>query len=89
MYWLAVRMLVGSPGKYLMIVLGVAFSSLLMTQQSSIFCGILRLTASQIRDLRERNRVARLERENAAMRTKASMLKTREDALATPPGAGE
>ena len=52
MYWLAGRMLVGSPGKFLMIILGVAFASLLITQQSSIFCGILRLTASQIRDLR-------------------------------------
>jgi IS1 family transposase len=41
-------------------------------------------TMRQIRELREKNRVARLERENADMRTKASMLKTR-DAAAGPP----
>jgi putative ABC transport system permease protein len=52
MLWLAVRMLIGSPGKYLSIILGVAFASLLIAQQASIFCGLMRLTASQIRDLK-------------------------------------
>ncbi len=35
-------------------------------------------TLRQFRELREKNRIARLERENAEMRTKAAMLKTRE-----------
>ena len=48
-------MLVGNPGKYLSIILGVAFSSLLIAQQASIFCGLMRLTASQIRDIRGAN----------------------------------
>lgn len=52
MSWLAVRMLIGSPGKFLSILLGIAFSSLLIAQQSSIFCGLMRMTASQIRDLK-------------------------------------
>lgn len=52
MNWLALRMLIGSPGKYLSIILGVAFASLLIAQQASIFCGLMRLTASQIRDLK-------------------------------------
>lgn len=51
MTWIALRMLVGNPGKYLSIILGVAFASLLIAQQSSIFCGLMRLTASQIRDI--------------------------------------
>lgn len=52
MTWVAFKMLTGNPGKYLSIILGIAFSSLLITQQASIFCGLMRLTASQIRDVR-------------------------------------
>jgi len=52
MNWLAIRMLMGSPGKFLSIVLGIAFASLLIAQQASIFCGLMRLTVSQIRDIR-------------------------------------
>jgi putative ABC transport system permease protein len=48
-------MLVGNPGKYLSMILGVAFASLLIAQQASIFCGLMRLTASQIRDIRGAN----------------------------------
>jgi putative ABC transport system permease protein len=51
MNWVAWKMLTGNPGKYLGIILGVGFASLLMAQQSSIFCGLMRLTISQIRDL--------------------------------------
>lgn len=53
MYWIAFRMLVGNPGKYLSIVLGIAFSSLLISQQASIFCGLMRLTVSQVRDVHD------------------------------------
>ena len=40
------------PGKYLGIILGIAFASLLIAQQSSIFCGLMLLTTSQIQDLK-------------------------------------
>lgn len=51
MTWVALKMLFGNPGKYLGIVLGVAFASLLISQQASIFCGLMRMTTSQIRDV--------------------------------------
>ncbi|HZZ73658.1 MAG TPA: ABC transporter permease, partial [Pirellulales bacterium] len=52
MNWIAWRMLIGNRGKYLGIIIGIAFSALLIAQQSSIFCGLMRLTYSQIRDTR-------------------------------------
>ncbi|MBA3480732.1 MAG: FtsX-like permease family protein [Pirellulales bacterium] len=55
MNWIALRMLVGNPGKYLSMILGVAFASLLISQQASIFVGLMRLTASQIRDIQGAN----------------------------------
>jgi putative ABC transport system permease protein len=45
-------MLVGNPGKFLGIVMGVAFAAFLIAQQASVFCGLMNLTASQIRDVR-------------------------------------
>jgi putative ABC transport system permease protein len=53
MYWVALKMLMGDRIKYLGIVFGVAFATLLMTQQISIFFGILGRTASQIHDVRD------------------------------------
>ena len=47
----ALRMLTGDTTKYLGIVFGVAFASLLMSQQMAIFCGLMRNTTSQIRDI--------------------------------------
>lgn len=44
-------MLTGDPAKYFGIVVGIAFSSLLISQQASIFCGLMSLTVSQIRDI--------------------------------------
>ena len=52
MTWVALKMLFGNPGKYLGIVLGIAFAALLISQQASIFCGLMRMTTSQIRDIR-------------------------------------
>jgi len=52
MTWIALKMLVGNPTKYLAIILGVAFATLLIAQQSSIFWGLMTLTSSQIRDVR-------------------------------------
>jgi putative ABC transport system permease protein len=44
-------MLIGNRAKYLGIVFGVMFAALLIAQQSSIFCGLMSLTVSQIRDV--------------------------------------
>jgi putative ABC transport system permease protein len=51
MNWVALRMLTGDRAKYLGIVFGVSFAALLMAQQSAIFCGLMRNTTSQIRDI--------------------------------------
>lgn len=51
MIWIAWKMLTGNRGKYIGIILGIAFASLLIAQQSSIFCGLMLLTTSQINDL--------------------------------------
>ncbi len=51
MFWVALRMLVGDTAKYLGIVFGVSFASLLIGQQLAIFCGLMRNTTSQIRDV--------------------------------------
>jgi putative ABC transport system permease protein len=50
MTWIALRMLIGNRGKYYAIVFGVAFACMLMSQQASIFTGLMRNTTSQIRD---------------------------------------
>ena len=51
MIWIAWKMLVGNRVKYLGIVFGVMFAALLIAQQSSIFCGLMLLTISQIHDV--------------------------------------
>lgn len=51
MNWVALKMLMGDRAKYLGIVFGVGFAALLMAQQSAIFCGLMRNTTSQIRDI--------------------------------------
>lgn len=51
MNWVALKMLTGDTAKYLGIVFGVSFAALLMTQQAAIFCGLMRNTTSQIRDI--------------------------------------
>ncbi|NBX29621.1 FtsX-like permease family protein [bacterium] len=50
MMWIAWKMLIGNRVKYLGIVFGVVFAALLIAQQASIFCGLMSLTISQIRD---------------------------------------
>ena len=47
----ALALLLANPGKFLGIVSGVAFAALLIAQQASIFCGLMRLTASPVRDV--------------------------------------
>jgi putative ABC transport system permease protein len=51
MYLIALKMLVGDRGKYLGIVMGLTFASLLITQQSSIFTGLMTRTYGSITDL--------------------------------------
>jgi putative ABC transport system permease protein len=46
-------MLIGNRGKFLGIVFGVTFASLLIAHQLSIFCGVMGRTTSQIRDVLE------------------------------------
>lgn len=48
MHDLALKMLIGDRAKYLMLVSGLALASLLMTQQASIFCGIMQWTGSTL-----------------------------------------
>jgi putative ABC transport system permease protein len=51
MNWVALKMLTGDRAKYLAIVFGIAFATLLMAQQMSIFCGLMLNTTSQIQDI--------------------------------------
>jgi putative ABC transport system permease protein len=51
MNWIAFKMLTGNKGKYLGIILGIAFATLLIAQQASIFCGLMLQTSGQIRDI--------------------------------------
>jgi putative ABC transport system permease protein len=53
MNWIAMRMLTGDRSKYLGLVFGVTFATLLMTQQVSIFMGILTRTGNQILEVRD------------------------------------
>jgi putative ABC transport system permease protein len=53
MNWVALRMLTGDRSKYLGIIFGVTFATLLMAQQMSIFTGIMARTGSQIVDVGE------------------------------------
>jgi putative ABC transport system permease protein len=48
---LALKMLYGDRAKYAMLICGLAFCSLLMTQQTSVFLGLLRWTTATIRNI--------------------------------------
>lgn len=50
MFYVAFKMLVENRMKYLSIILGIAFSSFIMTQQPAIFLGLLSRTYSFIKD---------------------------------------
>lgn len=51
MYRIALKMLIGDRGKYLGLIMGLTFAALLITQQSSIFTGLMTRTYSFIDDL--------------------------------------
>lgn len=53
MFEVALKMLVGNRGKYLGMIMGVFFSSLVITQQSSIFCGLMARTYGFITDTQQ------------------------------------
>lgn len=52
MYRLALKMLLGDRGKYIMLVSGLTFSTLLMTQQCAVFFGLISWTTSHMRNMR-------------------------------------
>jgi putative ABC transport system permease protein len=51
MNWVALRMLTGDRAKYLALIFAISFSSFLITQQLSIFGGLMNRTRSQILDV--------------------------------------
>jgi putative ABC transport system permease protein len=51
MNYVALRMLMGERAKYLGLVFAIAFSTFLLENQTSIFAGILKRTASQVMDV--------------------------------------
>src|SRR3712207_4706894 len=51
MNFVAFKMLVGDRAKYLGIIFGIAFASLLITQQAGIFVGLMARTYGSISDL--------------------------------------
>src|SRR6516165_924998 len=51
MTWVALKMLMGNRGKYYAMLFGISFACMLMAQQLSLFVGLMRNTASQIRDI--------------------------------------
>src|SRR3954462_3108430 len=51
MFSVAVKMLVGDRAKYLGIIMGITFASLLITQQLAIFNGLMSRTYGAITDL--------------------------------------
>lgn len=53
MYYIALQMLFGDRAKYFAMVVGVSFAALIMTQQPSIFIGLLTRTYSFVGDLSE------------------------------------
>src|SRR5882724_6133949 len=55
MNFVAMQILIGDRAKYLGLIFAVAFSTFLMSHQSSIFAGIMRRTTSQIMDVPDAN----------------------------------
>src|SRR5262245_7531274 len=45
---LALKMLLGDRAKYIMLISGLTFATLLMTEQSAIFCGLMRWSGSTL-----------------------------------------
>ena len=52
MFHIALKMLMGDRAKYMMLVGGLTFAALLMTQQNAVFQGLLSWTTSHLRNMR-------------------------------------
>lgn len=50
MYYIALKMLFGDKAKYLMLISALSFASLLITQQSSVFMGLMLWTTATLRN---------------------------------------
>ena len=50
MYYIALKMLFGDRAKYFMLISALSFTSLLMTQQSGVFLGLMRWTTATLRN---------------------------------------
>src|SRR5262245_18390983 len=46
MSWIALKMLMGDPSKYVVLVFGVTFACFLIAEQSATFCGVMLRTTS-------------------------------------------
>src|SRR5262245_48562794 len=53
MHRIALQMLTGDRSKYLGMIFGVSFATLLMAQQVSVFMGIMQRTGNQVLDVRD------------------------------------
>jgi putative ABC transport system permease protein len=53
MFWVAWRMLIGNRAKYWAMLFGISFAAMLISQQCSIFCGVVRMCTGQIRDVED------------------------------------
>ena len=53
MHTVALRMLVGDRAKYLGLIFSIAFATMLMSNQISIFIGVMQRTANQVVDVQE------------------------------------
>src|ERR1044071_7390109 len=52
MYHLALKMLFADRAKYIMLISGLTFAALLMTQQAGVFFGILEWTKGNLKNMR-------------------------------------
>jgi putative ABC transport system permease protein len=51
--WIALKMLTGDRPKYLAIIFGVTFASLLIAEQAAVYCGVMQRATGQIWDTQE------------------------------------
>lgn len=51
MFYIALRMLIGDRGKFIGIILGISFASLIMTQQPGVFVGLMTRSFSFLTDM--------------------------------------
>ena len=70
MNYVALRMLMGERATYLGLIFAIAFSTFLLENQTSIFAGILKRTASQVLDITDAD-VWVMDPQNAVFRADA------------------